>query len=171
MKLRPLLLLSSLPYLLMSNIVTADCTPPSCATQTLTLTVPLVALIDVDTTTTPTFTFESPSNAGDGFNGNILISNEEAAIAISSNMPNAKLKAHIDTDLSQYNIKLSAKAQVPGKSTSKKILSTTDTELSTVNMIVTTSAKVTLDADTTVTGSMIPYGTYNANIIYTLTQN
>jgi hypothetical protein len=161
---RPLLL----TLLVSSHLSYAD---TATDTQTLSLTVPLVALIDVDTTNSPTFEFIAPANAGDGFDNGINISNEISPLAISSNMQYAKLKAHTDIDLSQYNIKLTAKATVPGKSTAKKPLSTTDTELSAVGMIATNTATITLDADTTTGGSMIPYGVYTANIIYTLTQN
>ncbi|UOG91866.1 MAG: hypothetical protein L3K52_17015 [Candidatus Thiothrix sulfatifontis] len=143
-------------------------------TQTLSLTVPLVALIDVDTTNSASFSFEPPLNAGDGFSGIVLpVEGVTVPVAISSNNPEAKLTATLNTNqLSANGILLSAQTSgltgtVCGQS--KALINTAKTICS-VGMVKTSAANITLTADTSVSG-MIAYGNYTADIIYTLTQN
>lgn len=137
-------------------------------TQTLSLTVPLVALIDVEDIS-PTFAFTAPTEAGQGFEDMEPPINNKPKIAISSNNSNAKLNAHIDTDLSTANIALQIEAN--GLCGATKTLSMTDKTLCTIGMTKTLGSEITIRAMPSSLGGMIPYGTHTANIIYTLTQN
>jgi hypothetical protein len=159
---RPLLL----TLLVSSHLSYAD---TATDTQTLSLTVPLVALIDVENIS-PSFTFTAPTEAGQGFTGATTPLDNKPHISISSNNANAKLEAHTDKDLSLYNLQLEISDidDLPGFD---KPLSNTPTTLTTIGMMKTSTARIKIAARGTSNGSMIPYGDYTTDIIYTLTQN
>lgn len=138
-------------------------------TQTLSLDVPLVALIDVEDIS-PSFTFTAPTNAGQGFTGAATPINNEPYIAISSNNSAAKLEAQTDVDLSTYNLQLEI-SNFDGLPAFDTPLSNTPITLATIGMMKTSTARMKIAARGTSTGTMIPYGDYTINIIYTLTQN
>ncbi len=167
MKPYTLSLLSALPCLLMLHAASAA---TATDTQTLTLTVPLVALIDVEDIS-PSFTFTAPTNAGEGFTGSTTPANNKPFVAISSNNNLAKLQAHTDVNLNLYNLQLEI-SDINGLPTNfDTVLSTTPTTLTNIGMMKTSNAQIKIAARGTNSGGMIPYGTFNANIIYTLTQN
>lgn len=141
-------------------------------TQTLSITVPLVALINVSNNS-PTFTVTPPTQAGDGFSGDVTSSNNNTTIAVSSNNPNAKLNVRMDTDLSAYGFTLRA-MNFDGKlgSCNNIILSTSNKSLCPdLGLRQTSDAEVYLDVSLNTLNSMIPYGEYTTNIIYTISEN
>lgn len=139
-------------------------------TQTLTLTVPLVALIDVEDIS-PSFTFDAPTNAGDGFSGDLSASNNMPTVAISSNNTLAKLNVHISNDLSTSGITLQMMSSTLCGFV-QKTLTTTEQKLCNIGTTKISNGGIIITANpSNGIGSMIPYGKYTTNIIYTLTQN
>jgi hypothetical protein len=141
-------------------------------TQTLSITVPLVALIDVEDIS-PTFTFIAPMNAGEGFTGIQNSTNNQPKIAVSSNNSSAKLNVRLDTDLSPYgfSIALTELSGELGSCISNLRLTTSDSTLCNLGMQQTTNGKVLILANIDSTNTMIPYGNYTSNIIYTISEN
>jgi hypothetical protein len=140
-------------------------------TQTLSITIPLVALIDVEEVS-PSFTFIAPTDAGDGFNTAIAI-NQTANVAISSNNSNAKLNAKLDTDLSAFglSVELTELSGNLGSCTADLSLATSDKTLCDLGMKQTSNGQVQVQAKMLNPSSMLPYGNYTANIVYTITEN
>lgn len=142
----------------------------STATQTLTLNVPLIALIDVEDIS-PSFTFEPPTNAGDGFDGSLGATNNTPTVAISSNNSLAKLNVRTSTDLMSKGLVL----QIMSTNLcgfSQKTLTTSDQKLCNIGTTKVSNGGLIITVNpSNGLGSMIPYGSYSTDIIYTLTQN
>ena len=141
-------------------------------TQTLSITVPLVALINVSDNS-PTFTITPPTQAGDGFSGDVSASDNFTTIAVSSNNPNAKLNVRMDTDLSAYGFTLKAmKVNSELGNCSNTILSTSNKVFCPdLGLRQTTNGQVLIDVSLNTLDSMIPYGEYTTNITYTISEN
>lgn len=141
-------------------------------TQSLAITVPLVALIDVEDIS-PTFSFVAPTNAGQGFGGSILSSNKTPKIAVSSNNAEAKLNVRMDTDLSPYgfSIELTELSGELGSCVDGIRLTTSDKQLCDLGMRQTTNGQVLVKASLDSVNTMVPYGTYSTNIVYTISEN
>lgn len=139
----------------------------------ISFTIPIVALIDVSNPGT-TFTFIAPTNAGEGFTNDIDPYNNVSSLAISSNLPNSKLLARTDIDLPAGMSLSVATNSIPGQSGRSRQLhtpSTTDKEITPIGLVSTTGAQITLSAASSNSGGMIPHGTTNLKVIYTLTEN
>lgn len=141
-------------------------------TQTLSITVPLVALIDVEDIS-PTFSFIAPTNAGEGFTGSSVATNKTPKIAVSSNNSSAKLNVRLDTDLSPYGftIALTELSGELGSCIDGLRLTTSDSMLCNLGMRQTTDGQVLIQASIDNTNSMIPYGNYTSDIVYTISEN
>ena len=139
----------------------------------ISVTIPIVALIDVSNPGT-TFTFIAPTNAGEGFTNDIDPYNNVSSLAISSNLPNSKLLARTDIDLpAGMSLSVSTNS-IPGQTGKSRQLSTpstTDKEITPIGLVSTTGAQITLSAASSNSGGMIPHGTTNLKVIYTLTEN
>lgn len=139
-------------------------------TQTLSLTVPLVALINVEDIS-PTITFDAPTDAGQGFDGSLTATNNQPTVAISSNNTLAKLNVRMTNDLNANGLTLQLTSTTLC-GFAQKTLSITDQKLCNIGMMKKTDGGLIISATPTAgINSMIPYGNFTTDIIYTLTQN
>jgi hypothetical protein len=141
-------------------------------TQTLSINVPLIALIDVEETS-PTITVVAPTNAGEGFDGSSTSTDKNPKIAISSNNTDAKLNVKIDTDLSPFGftLELTELSGELGSCIDGLRLTTTNKQLCDIGLRQTSNGQVLIKASMDTVNTMIPYGSYTTNIVYTISEN
>jgi hypothetical protein len=148
------------------------------AGQAVSVSVPKTLLVDIEDTAI-TILFTAPTEAGASFTTSTTTPVDPIAVAITSNVENAKLYAKTATadgdSLSDFNLKLSligTGAIFP----TLVALSDTDVVIGDISDYIsgdftTTRDKLMVVGDMVDANQIMPYGSYDAVITYTLKEN